>query len=709
VADYKWPEAEKRTLIGKRISRLDGPDKVSGRAKYTYDVSRPGMLHGKVLRSPHAHAKVVSVDTSAAEAMPGVKAVMVIQGPGTEIQWANDEIAAVAAVDEPTAEDAARAIKVVYEKLPHLVNEYDVKAAGANAKPMAAQEQGEPDKAFQEAEVVSEGEYGSRVMTHCCLEAHGSIAEWEGDKNLLVHISTQNVSGIAAQMAGPLEIAAGDIRVKMDHIGGGFGSKFGPDRWGIVAAQLSKKAGGKPVKIMLERDAEQTVAGARPSAFGRVKIGAKKDGTITAWQSETWGTGGVGGGGRPPLPYVLEIPNRRSLHTPISANIGGARAWRAPNHPQAAVLTMGAFEDLAAKLGRDPYDLMMQNIAMTGVRADIYKEELQVAADLIGWKRNWHPRGQSPGSVKRGLGLSIHTWGGRGHNSACDLTLQPDGSVELKMGTQDLGTGTRTALAIVVGDTLGLPLEAVSLKIGDNQYPASGGSGGSTTIGGVTSAARRGSLDLLDQLYAKVAPALGVEPSALEAVGGRVQVKGDPARGLSWKEAAGKLGGIPLTVRGANPGAGDMINSGVGGVQMADVSVDTETGRVRINKLVAVQDCGLVINLKLAESQCYGALIMGVSYALYEESVMDPISGRMLNPNMEFYKLAGLADIGELVVRMMTGKGYDERGVVGLGEPPTVSPGAVISNAVANAIGVRVPHIPLTPRRVLAALERRQA
>jgi xanthine dehydrogenase YagR molybdenum-binding subunit len=511
-------------------------------------------------------------------------------------------------------------------------------------------------------------------------------------------------------MAGPLGITAGDIRVKQDHIGGGFGSKFGPDRWGIVAAQLSKKAGGKPVKIMLERDAEQAVAGARPSYYGRVKIGAKKDGAITAWQSETWGTSGIGGGGRPPVPYVLEIPNRRSVHTAIANNVGSSRAWRAPNHPQACVITFGAFEDLAAKLGRDPYDLLMQNIALTGVRKDIYAEELQVAADLMGWKKSWHPRGdRTAGPMKRGLGLAIHTWGGRGHNSSADLTLQPDGSVELKMGTQDLGTGTRTALAIVVADTMGLPLEAVNLKIGDNQYPASGGSGGSTTIGGVSSAARRASLDALDQLFAKVAPALGVEPAALEAVGGRVRVKADPGKSLAWAEACGKLGGIPLTVRGANPGPGDLINSGVGGVQMADVSVDTETGRVRVNKVVAVQDCGLVLALKTAESQCYGSLVMGVSYALYEEKVMDPISGRMLNPNMEFYKLAGIGDVGELVVRMMTGKGYDERGVVGLGEPPVISPGACISNAVANAIGVRVPHIPLTPKRVLAALEGRRA
>ena len=711
MAEYKWPDEGKRTHLGKRIARTDGPDKVSGRAKYTYDLNRPGMLYGKIVRSPYAHAKVVSIDTSAAEAMPGVKAVQIVQEPGTEVQWAWTEVAAVAAVDEPTAEDAARAVKVVYEVLPHVVNDYDIKAAGANAKPMAEQANGEPDKAFAEAEVVAEGEYGCVVMTHCCLETHGAITEWEEEnKKLLVHISTQAVSGIAGQMAEPLGITAGDIRVKQDHIGGGFGSKFSPDKQAIISAQLSKKAGGKPVKIMLERDADQASAGMRPSIYGRVKIGAKKDGTITAWQSDSWGSAGIGGGGRPPLPYVLEVPNRKSVHTPIANNIGPARAWRAPNHPQAAVLTWGAFEDLAATLNRDPYDLLMQNIAMTGVRSALYKEELEIAGGLIDWKKNWHPRGdKTAGPVKRGLGLSLHTWGGRGHNSACDITLQPDGSVELKMGTQDLGVGTRTALSIVLADTLGLPLDAVVVKIGDNQYPPSGGSGGSTTIGGISSATFRGALDLLDQLYAKVAPSLGVEPTALEAVGGRIRVKSDPGKGLSWKEAAGKIGGVPITVRGANPGPGELINSGVGGVQMADVSVDVETGRVRVNKLVAVQDCGLIVNRKLTESQVYGSLIMGIGYALYEEQIVDPISGRMLNPNMEFYKLAGLGDIGDLVVRMMDGPAQDARGVIGIGEPPVVSPGAVLSNAVANAIGVRVPQIPLTPRRVLGALEGRQS
>jgi xanthine dehydrogenase YagR molybdenum-binding subunit len=350
----------------------------------------------------------------------------------------------------------------------------------------------------------------------------------------------------------------------------------------------------------------------------------------------------------------------------------------------------------------------MKNIELTGQRANIYADELKIAADLIEWKKNWHARGdKTAGPIKRGLGLSIHTWGGGGHPSDCDLTIQPDGSIELKMGTQDLGTGTRTALNIIVADTLGLPMNAVKITIGDSRYPVSGGSGGSTTIGGISASSRRASLDALDQIFAKAAPSLDAKPEELEAVGGAIRVKGNPSKSLSWAQACSKLAATPITVRGKNPGPGKLTDQGVGGAQMADVSVDIETGIVRINKIVAVQDCGLIIDLKTAESQVYGAMIMGVCWALYEEKIMDAKTGRMLNPNMEFYRLAGIADIGELVVHMMTGKGYDERGVIGLGEPPAVSPGAVISNAVANAIGVRVPYLPLTPDRVLAALEKK--
>jgi xanthine dehydrogenase YagR molybdenum-binding subunit len=274
------------------------------------------------------------------------------------------------------------------------------------------------------------------------------------------------------------------------------------------------------------------------------------------------------------------------------------------------------------------------------------------------------------------------------------------------MGTQDLGTGTRTAIMIVAADTLGLTPEQINLKIGDTEYPPDGGSGGSTTIGGVSSSTRRATVDARDQLFARVAPALNAQPGDLEAVNGTIRVKSAPSRSMSWKDACMRLGARPIEVTERNKAPDEpLISSGVGGAVMADVSVDTETGVVKMNKMVTVQDCGLIINLKTAESQVYGAMIMGIATALYEEKIMDPVTGTMLNPNMDFYRLAGIGDVGELVVHMMTGKGYDERGPIGLGEPPTVGPMAAISNAVANAVGTRVPFIPLTPERIVAVLQ----
>jgi len=712
MAEYKWPEEGKRTHIGKRIKRLDGPDKVSGRAKYTFDLNRPGMLFGKVLRSPYAHAKITSIDLSAAEKMPGVKAVKIIQEPGAEIQWAGDEIAVVAAETEGQAEDAMRAIKVKYEKLPHFVNEQNWDAIPeANRRKPSEANSGDVAKALQESEVVLEGIYGNEIITHCCLESHGLIAEWEDDSHLLVHQSTQSVSANGGEFARALQLPAGNVRIKMEHIGGGFGSKFPVDRWGIEAAKLSKLAGGKPVKLMLERDAELAVAGSRPSIFAKVKLGAKKDGTITAWESEAWGSGGVGNFGfAQNLPYVFgpNIQNKKSVFSVIETNTGPQRAWRAPNHPQACLVTMAALEDMAAKLNMDPLDFFLKNIALTGARQNVYSDELKKAAEMIEWKKLWRPRGEgAPGStkaVKRGLGLSLHTWGGGGHASDCDLTVHPDGSVEVKMGTQDLGVGTRTVLAIVAADTFAIPLDQVKIHIGDNRYPVSGGSGGSTTVGGISSSTRRAAVDALNTLFEKVAPVMNTTPDKLEAAGGKIQEIGNTSNAMTWKQACAKLGTQPLTTRGKQPGKETLTTGGVGGVQMADVSVDIETGVVKMNNFVAVQDCGLIIDMKTTESQVFGAMIMGVTYALYEERVMDSQTGKVLNPNMEFYRLAGLRDVGNFKVHMMTGKGYDERGVIGIGEPPTVSPGAAISNAVANAIGVRVPSIPLTPDRVLAAL-----
>lgn len=703
MASINWPQQEKRRLIGKRIDRLDGPVKVSGAAKYTYDIQRPGMLYVRMLCAPIAAGVLKSLETRAAEALRGVAAIYVMTRPGQPIHWAGQELAAVAAATEEIAAEAVSKIKAAYTPAKPQMDDTD--PAKGEGRPRTRTE-GEPDQAFREADAVSEGRYGLAAVAHCCLEAHGQVAEFR-DGALYVWASTQAVSGYAGQLTEAAALPANKISVDCQYMGGGFGSKFGPDSWGVACVELAKKT-GKPIKFMLQRDQELSIAGNRPSAYADVKIAARKDGTVTAWESNCWGSGGMGGFGAPPLPYVFEIPNRKTTSVGISVNRGPARAWRAPGHPQGCLITMAAMEDMAAKLGIDALDFFLKNLQHAGADLrEVYRQELQIAAEMIGYKDKAHPRGDKrPGPVKRGLGLSIHTWGGAGHTSACNVTIHPDGSVAASTGTQDLGTGTRTAIAIVVAETLGLPIHAVQVNIGRSEYPPDGASGGSTTIGGVSSSSRRAATAALNDLLQKVATELGTEAAKLEAVDGRIQPIGTPAKSIPWKRACSLLGQTSITGQGKHEGAArtDLTSSGVGGAQIADVSVDVETGVVRINEIVAVQDCGLVIDLKTAESQVYGALIMGVTYALYEEAVYDPLTGRMLNADMEFYRLAGLADVGKLKVRMMTGKGYDERGVIGLGEPPVISPGAAISNAVANAIGVRVATLPLTPDKVLAAL-----
>jgi xanthine dehydrogenase YagR molybdenum-binding subunit len=701
---------EKRKMIGKATKRLDGPMKSTGRAKYATDLNQKDLLHAALLTSPHAHARVVSVDTSAAEKIPGVTAVRVLSGPGTEIQWQGTEIAAVAATTEEVAIDATTKIKVQYEILPHLVKEEDLAKAGPRAKAAGEQTKGDPDKAFQEAEATINGYYGIPVITHCCLEPHGQSIEWKGD-HVNFWPSTQNVSGIGGDLSQNLKVPATNIHVTMQYVGGGFGSKFGADRWGVECAQLSKASGGRPVKLFLDRATELMIGGNRPSAYAKVKVAGMKDGTITGWQSESWATGGFGGGGSPPLPYVFDVPNQRKNHTAVSINAGGQRAWRAPNHQQACYLTCTAIEDFAAQIKMDPLEVFDKNAGLTQ-RAEVYRAQLAKGAELIDWKKKWHQRGDSgSGNIKRGLGLAVHTWGGGGHNSQCRTNIHPDGTVELELCSQDLGTGTRTIITQVAAETLGLPLGAITLKIGDSSLPPSGPSGGSTTVGGVSSSTRKSTVNALEKLFEAVAPSLGSPADQLEAVDGRIQVKGNSAKSLTWKAACQKLGVNKISEMGANDqrNPGGLNSSGVGGVQMADVSVDIETGIVRMNKMVAVQDMGLVINPKTAESQIHGACIMGICAALMEERIMDEQTGRMLNAEMEFNKLAGIGDIGEIVAHLDITPEHDKRGVIGLGEPPAISTITAIANAVANAIGVRVTNVPLTPNRVLEALEKRSA
>src|SRR5688572_20974084 len=492
MPNYSWPPMESRRVMGKRLTRLDGIQKASGKAKYNSDVRPAGTIHAAILHSPHAHCRIKSIDISEAQKLPGVTAVRVVTPAGTEINWAQAEIAFVSATREEIARDAVRKIKVDYEVLPHLVREDNLEKANNRAKPAGEVVQGDPEAAFKQADATMEGVYGIPVITHCCLEPHGQIVAWNGD-NIEYWPSTQAVTPVGGDLGKQLEVPTAKIHVHMDYIGGGFGSKFSSDLWGREAAQLSKASGGKPVKLYLDRRPELTIAGVRPSFFGRIKLAAQKDGTITGWESLTWTTGGFGGGGLNAelMPYVFRnIPNRRVNHTAVSTNNGGSRAWRAPNHPQLAYLTFSAMDDLAAKLNMDPLELFKKNLGAT-VRAETYRAQLDKCADMIGWKKAWHPRGdKTAGHIKRGLGIGLGTWQGMGHASQCDASIHPDGTVEVVLGSQDLGTGTRTIITQVAAESLGLPMNAITLKIGDNAFPPSNGSGGSTTVGGVSASTR---------------------------------------------------------------------------------------------------------------------------------------------------------------------------------------------------------------------------
>ena len=636
MPDYSWPPMEKRKVIGQRISRADGIPKSSGRAKYNSDLNPEGLAYAVVLTSPHAHAKVTSIDASAAEKMKGVIGVRIVNGPGKEVQWAGQEVAIVGADTEQIARDAARAIKVQYEVMPHLVNESDLSKAGPRAKAAGEVVTGDPEKAFQDAEVVSEGTYGIPVITHCCLEPHGAVVEWKGDK-INLYPSTQNISAVGGELARSLNVPVTQVHAHQDHMGGGFGSKFPSELWFVEGANLSKAAGGRPVKIFLDRAQELTIGGVRPSVFAEVKLAAKKDGTFTAWQSKSWATGGLGGGNlnADQMPYVYRnVPNRRINHSAVSLNAGPARAWRAPNNPQLSFITCAAMEDLAAKLNMDALDFYLKNAELTA-RPEVYKYQLEKGADIIGWRKLAHARGDSgKGPIKRGLGIGVNMWGGLGHDSKCKALINSDGTCEIQIGSQDLGVGTRTVIAQVAAETYGLPHTSVKVTLGDNSLPVSGASGGSTTIGGVSASTRKASVNALTKLFETVAPALGTTADQLEAVDRRIQVKGNSSKSLTWQAACAKLGTNKIEEMGENVSRNaareGLISQGAAGIQMADVSVDVETGVVKLNKLVAVQDCGLVVNPKTAESQIFGACIMSTCAALVEERVMDQQIGRVV-------------------------------------------------------------------------------
>jgi xanthine dehydrogenase YagR molybdenum-binding subunit len=733
---YSWPDRDSSKVIGGRQIRLDGMAKSTGAAKYTYDINLKNMLVARALGSPHAHCTIKSIDSSLAEKVPGVVHVHVLDHakPGSEIRWQGELLVIVAAESEAAAMEGISKLRVEYEPLDVFVDEFNLEAAkkaGRTAKDggkvQLEKEPGddEDESTFADKELERllkqsahrvEGFYGIDAITHCCLEPHGATVYWDNDQ-LIAYLSTQNVSGTDEGFANDLKIPADKVDVRCQYVGGGFGSKFAPDYWGTAAARIAK-ATGRPVKLMLSRDQELKLGGNRPSAYLKVRLGADKDGVVTVWDSDHWSSPGADGPGVPQgvIPYVFTPKNYRRTVTKVTTNNGPARAWRAPNHPQGCAITQTAYDDMAAKMGISSYDLFLKNLGtddspgVAGAKPSVYAAELEIAARLIDWKAKWHPHGKGArrGDIVDGLGISLHTWGGGGHGSTCIVKIHPDGGVESFCGTQDIGTGTRTVCAMVLAETFGLNVDAIRVNYGSSRLPVSGPSGGSTTVGGVSESHRRAGQEALAKINEMVSAKLGVPAADLIAVDGRIQARGDAKKGVSWKEACGMLGMKPLEVTATfrpSPTKSPLSDTKVGGVQMAHVEVDTRTGLIRMKKFVAVQDMGLIVNRRLAESQIYGAVIMGIAYSLFEQRISDPASGAFLNADMSKYNLCRLGDIGEIVVEMYEPESERSRGVIGLGEPPVIGPGAAISNAVCNALGFRVPLLPMTPQRVLEAIK----
>ncbi|MDX6575701.1 MAG: xanthine dehydrogenase YagR molybdenum-binding subunit [Blastocatellia bacterium] len=714
VAGPGWGPNDKHTLLNHRLTRVDGPLKVSGAAHYTYDVRLPGMLYGRILRCPHAHARIKRFDAGNASALPGVKAV--IQAPLTEFRFAGSPVAAVAATTPELAQDAARAIVVEYEILPHVVRAQD--AIKPEAPEVLARDPKKPDEknlrlgqktgdmqkveaALAASDAIVEAEYFTPRIHHACLETHGMVVDYSGGNSATIYATTQGTITIPGDAAEALGLPESAVTATVQHMGGGFGSKFGIGIEGMLACKLSKQT-KTPVKLMLNRYDEFVMAGNRSGSWQKIKAGVKSDGTLAAVQATQYRLGGVGPGSQAGQPYAVYRAGEfyrevYALHTNEDSSV----AMRAPGHPQASFAMESLLDELANKIGMDPVAFRKKNM-----RDEIYHRQLDRGAREINWAGRNPKAGGGAGPLKRGMGCGAGTWGGGG-NDQCkvDVTVGRDGSVLVAVGTQDLGTGTRTYTRAIVAEELGLQIKDVVEQIGNSKLGAANPSGGSTTAASLSPSVKDAAVKARLALAEKMAPLLGnAKPEEVTFAGGNVTAGG---KSLSWKQACAALPAAGVTAHGV--WRQDLQARGVHGVSFAEVEVDVETGKVRPIKMVQVQDGGLPLNRLTMESQLNGGMIQSLGMALWEGRVMDSKLGLQLNPGFGDYKLPGSLEMPEFVPLI---DDDDKReAVIGIAEACIIPSLGALANAVFNACGVRVRELPITPDKILMGLvsERRNA
>ena len=740
-------------VVGTRPIRHDGADKVTGRAQYGADISAVGLLYGKILRSPHAHARIKSIDTSKAERHPGIRAVVTAQDfPSTvsdgtvvlgeltvdlkylrdnvlasnKVLYKGQPVAGVVAASPHVAEEALELIEVKYEVLPPVLTapeamksdapllhedlksqEFGKKTGKAsNVAEHFQHKLGDIEKGFGEADVVIEREFNTKTVHQGYIEPHNATSFWNKDGKLTVWCSTQGPFEIRDASAKLLGLNVSDVKVVPMEIGGGFGGKFEP--YGDpVAALLSKKT-GHPVKIVMTRAEDLESTGPTPGSYIKVKMGATKDGKIVAAQAYLAYEAGafpgspVGAGATCVFaPY--DIPNVVIDGFDVVVNKPKTAAYRAPGATNAAFASETVVDELAEKLGLDPLEFRLLNAAKEGTRHAEGPIFPRIGGVEVMEAMKDHPHFKAPlEGANRGRGIAMGYWMNGGGPSSCTIKVNSDGTVNLSEGSPDIG-GTRASVAMQAAEVLGIPAEDVHPAVMDtDSIGYTSGTGGSSVTFKTGMSAYEAAQDVKRQMIERGARIWDVDSNSVEFEDGVLRSKSDPELKMSFKELAGQLDDI----EGPVVGSSNINARGEGGAfagNIVDVEVDPETGKLDILRFTVFQDAGKAIHPSYVEGQMQGGSVQGIGWALNEEYYMSD-SGQMMNSSLLDYRMPTSLDlpmIDTVIVEVPNPR--HPFGVRGVGEVNIVPPPAAIANAIYRAIGVRMDKLPMNPGTVTEA------
>jgi xanthine dehydrogenase YagR molybdenum-binding subunit len=735
-------------VVGKPRPRVDAYERLSGTAVYPADIVLPRMIYGAILRSPHPHANVTAVDTSKARTMPGVHAVISADDiPGSlephtrtmqnqvflsRCRYEGEPVAAVAAETPYQAVDAIRAIDVTYEVLPFVADERRALEPGAaqvhdqgnQVMPTINYRRGDVERGFADADIVLEEDYRCECEIHTPMELHGCVARWDGD-SLTVWESTQGVYNVQTQVAAALGMPLSRVRVIGEYMGGGFGAKLGAGKYTVIASLLAKET-ARPVKVTLTREETYLTVGNRPPSNMRLKAGVKRDGTLTALEFVGSGSGGAyRAGGVSLLDYLVKdlylCPNVRTELTDIYINAGPSRPFRAPGHPQCSWALEQMMDALAHEISMDPIQLRLRNVPTVSQAREGsppytttgLAQCLQEGATTFGWEetRDEIARTRNGGHVRRGVGMAAALWAAGGGGPPCTVVVKlfSDGSVNLNMGASDIGTGTKTVMAMVVAEELGVDPDDVQIAhadTGTTQYASA--SGGSKTIPTESPTVRAAALDVKRQLLELAAEELEVDVATLRLEDGNVVSSADPSKTTPIRRLRSFARRRSITgvgYRGPNPSDKAVTPFAA---QFCEVEVNTMSGEITILRFLGAHDSGRVMNRLTYQNQVFGGITMGIGFAMTEERVLDvDQTGKLANKNWHDYKLPTALDVPADMTCVPIDVPDPEAniaGAKGIGEPATIPTGAAIANAVYDAIGVRLTATPMTPAHVVDAL-----